>query len=179
MKPMEASDDGHHAKLCTGEFSCTCGSLLAVMAVVFWTTGRIGDVEEELERERAMYDGGPVVRATFRDPLMEGLVSFRASESEPGAPVKVIVGLSFQPAAPRGEYAWAVAEGCEGPVAEELTAAHGALWNREGEGGLALLVAYDESLSLDTILGQSLVISQEGGPSLCERRHHHGHPVPD
>ena len=167
MKPMEASDDGHHAKLCTGEFSCTCGSLLAVMAVVFWTTGRIGHVEEELERERAMYDGGPVVRATFRDPLMEGLVSFRASESEPGAPVKVIVGLSFQPAAPRGEYAWAVAEGCEGPVAEELTAAHGALWNREGEGGLALLVAYDESLSLDTILGQSLVISQEGGPSFC------------
>ena len=166
MGKGRGDDHGAHGKLCTGEFSCTCACLLAVMVVVFFATSQIGHVEEELERELEGYDEGSVARATFSDARMEGLVAMRSHVDGTQEPTKVIVGLMFNSTlAPRGEYEWGVADDCSGAGRVDLTLAHGVLRNLELDGGLCVLVTYDQELRLEgenSVVGKSVLISQSG-----------------
>ena len=166
--PMEFGtprEPGHDGRIGRG-FSALVCCLFFFVAVVFFAASGVQQLDEAVEDAKLGYRRGPVVRAVFHEAsVVQGLVSMRTSASQPHAPTKVVVGLAFQAAAPRGEYTWTVASECSRHAAgaTDLTLRHGGLRN---DGGLALLVVYDEDLPLagpNSVIGKQLVLSGPGG----------------
>jgi Cu/Zn superoxide dismutase len=159
-------EEEHDKSLGKG-FCALVGFLFFFLIVIFVSAGSISSLEADLAEEALGYRRGPVARAVFHDARVEGLVSMRASASRPHAPTKVVVGLAFQEAAPRGEYAWSVSSECRAGTGTDLNLRHGMLRN---EGALSARVVYDSDLPLageSTVVGKQLVLSGPDGALTC------------
>lgn len=160
-------NEDEHGKALGKGFCALVAFLAFFLVVIFVSAGTVQQMEDELRTRALGYRRGAAVRALFRDELVEGLVSMRASSSHPESPTKVVVGLVFKEAAPAGAYSWSVASECRAGAGYDLTLRHGALLN---EAGPTARVVYDASLPLadaGSVVGKQLVLSGPRGALAC------------
>ena len=162
----KGKEDEHEKAL--GKGFCALVAFLAFfLVVIFESAGTVQQMEDALRTRALGYRRGAAGRALFRDELVEGLVSMRASSNHPEAPTKVVVGLIFKEAAPAGAYSWSVASECRAGAGYDLTPRHGALLN---EAGPTARVVYDGNIPLagtDSVVGKQLVLSGPRGALAC------------
>ena len=85
MAVGEHAREEEHDKTIGKGFCALVAFLACFVVVIFAGAGAVEEIEEALREEELGYRHGGVVRAVFRNEIVEGLVSMRAISTPSGA----------------------------------------------------------------------------------------------